>query len=514
MTRMGSDGGGGHSLRVIAAILAVGVSGCATIPPSLRPGEEYLKGHYILAHEDGYPISPDSSPFRAKLTLAEHKQSIEQEILAGIDRHARKLWSKLRDRGTVEEPPLRILLFVHGGLNGYKADFDRMRAMMARPADCAPGGQRVRLFVSQGCDNAKTTYYPIFVNWNSDLADSIRDDLFFIRFGDRRPELGWFTSPFVLAARLAESIFSAPNGWVANIRNFSDARPGVADWLEGVAMTPIRALTTPILKAFGTSAWQIMLRRADLLVAERLDDAPPEEAAPDKAQAVATARAAMPRREGAARTLVKLLGSRITWSSEGTALWRLGGSGEEDWRPPVEITLVGHSIGALVLNRIVASDHQLPIKRILYLAPAASVDEIDGFIWSHLLKNRDTNDRPSASLWTFTLNRQDEVRERDPSTLLPRGSLLVWIDSFFEPIGEPGDRRFGRYKSHLDYYGADGPPSYLNVCELSATSAHRAKRHGDIDNPPHLERALWRSGSETFQSGVAPPEDPIECTLK
>lgn len=232
---------------LVVLVLALGASGCATRGFTLSPGDEALRGHYILAHEDGWPAATDREPL-------EHEayQSQIAAILDGIDAHA----LAARTRGE----PARLLIFAHGGLNGYADDFARMRSLM----------------IGSGGDGLfpKTSYYPIFINWNSALGDSLMDDLFFVRFGRRRPVLALLTAPFALAARLAESVFNAPSSLWANTWNFDELDPGVTDWAEAIGKWPVTVVMTPVLKAFGTSAWQIMKRRADLLVASLLDGNP------------------------------------------------------------------------------------------------------------------------------------------------------------------------------------------------------------------------------------------------
>ena len=286
-------------------------------------------------------------------------------------------------------------MFAHGGLNGYDADFRRMRQMLAAP--CGPNDPPRRLFVSQDCGRARTDYYPIFINWNSGLPDSIADDLFFIRFGRRRPQYALFTWPFVLAGRLVESIFSAPAAWLASSRTYWEGDPNAGEITESTALLPVRALTIPVVKAFGTSAWQIMRRRADLVAADRLEPAREPEGAPPL------------RRRGAARTLFEVLASRVERCG-GRACWKV--DGQTGTGGPVEVTLVGHSMGAIVLNRLLVTPRPLPVKRIVYLAPAASLEEIEGQVRPYLAHPPDTG-AGQPEFWTFTLTRHDEARSEE-----------------------------------------------------------------------------------------------------
>ena len=445
--------------RLWAAVLFLGLvaSGCATAKFTLKAEDEALAGHYVLAHEDGWPISHRRKPIRPQ----EYQVYINDKILAGIDDRACGLWQKRQ--------PLRLLLFVHGGLNGYSTDFERMRQLMLGTKD---SGTPLL---------SRTSYYPIFVNWNSALGDSILDDLVFIRFGTRQPWwAGLPTAPFVLVGRLSESVFNTPNAWWANTRNFDEMTPGPPEWAESLVMLPVRGFMTPILRAFGTSAWQIMKRRADLLVASRLDDNP--------------ARAP----EGAARTLVNTLAARMGAGPRAEPEWKIETGNCSVRQGPVEITVVGHSMGALALNRLLAAHHAFRVRHIVYLAPASSIEEIEGFVGPYLKSHDD------AKFWLFTLSRRDEARERDPSGLLPRGTLLVWIDSFFEPVTTLGAMRMGRYKGYLDYYRRRTPDPPVTVYRMPDKGENVPRAHGEFDDPPFLTRILCTVDTPAFR-------DPAFC---
>jgi hypothetical protein len=87
-------------------------------------------------------------------------------------------------------------VFVHGGLNGYDASFEHMQQLM----DYVEGSKGEAFNVIKG-----TCYYPLFINWNSGLLDSMTDDLFRVRFGQPDMALAIATSPFVIAAHLVGS---------------------------------------------------------------------------------------------------------------------------------------------------------------------------------------------------------------------------------------------------------------------------------------------------------------------
>jgi len=170
-------------------------------------------------------------------------------------------------------------------------------------------------------------------------------------------------------------------------------------------------------------------------------------------------------------------------------------------------------MGAIVVNRLLAEsihlDRWLPVKRIVYLAPASSINDV-AVINHFRLRSQGTR------FWTFALQRSDETWESH--WLSPRGSLLVWIDNYFETVVERGDARYGRTASYRDRYSVyfewKKPlgEEIFNVCEWSSAE-DRPKTHHAVADPKYLATALWHIGKEVFESQVSPgtATDAIVC---
>lgn len=469
----------------VLGLFVVGLAGCAIAVPAL-PQDSVFRKHVILAHEDGWPIIiPEGEKGTKSFSRDESEQYndlLKEKILGGIDAYARKLWAPQESVPAEQRAPLKLLLFVHGGLNGYNEDFKRMKEMMPEETcqDLKVTDRKYSLFVSAACTKAKSAFYPVFINWNSGLLDSIGDDLIFVRFGHRLK--GWETlagvvsMPFVLASRLAASVFLVPNSWGVSVwRQFEEGEPAPVDIAQSVLMSPVRALTTPGLKAFGTSAWEIMKSRADLLTAAHL---------PKSKTGV-----------GAGLGLIRALNARIGRLDNGAG-WKM--NGEEGPHGPVEITLVGHSMGAIVLNRLIAAESVLSARHIVYLAPASSNYEV-GLLLEPYLKRRAPKSK--TDFWLFTLHNHDEQMETQwKSFIFPRGSLLVWIDNYFEPGTSAGDERSGRYRASQKYFDGKGRLTNFHLCPWPDSDKARPRKHGDMDVPATLERVLWKVDPEAFAS--------------
>jgi hypothetical protein len=110
------------------------------------------------------------------------------------------------------------------------------------------------------------------------------------------------------------------------------------------------------------------------------------------------------------------------------------------------ITLVGHSMGAIILNDALAllgSEQdalgEIPIEDVIYMAPACSIEEAAVAIVGYLAR------RPGCRFHLMTLHPVAEADEMGVYGLVPRGSLLEWIDNYYTSPTSPQDRRLGKW---------------------------------------------------------------------
>lgn len=181
----------------------------------------------------------------------------------------------------------------------------------------------------------------------------------------------------------------------------------IASGFSWFVTLPTKPLTAPFIDAFGKSAWEIMLRSTDLLYHTDGDFS----TASDVAK-----RAHMEKgyqhvqADGGLSVFMRRLQEELE---------RNGGA--DAW----DITLVGHSMGTIVLNRLIhdfgtSPSGTMPFNRIVYMAAAASVKEYEDSVFPYLAKN------PRAQFYHLTLHVRAEARDRwEPVRyvdLPPRGS--------------------------------------------------------------------------------------------
>src|SRR5262249_45237833 len=131
------------------------------------------------------------------------------------------------------------------------------------------------------------------------------------------------------------------------------------DWAQRVATLPLLPfhLTSGVLvESFGRSSWEIMLRRTQLLFHsdQEFEDSP-------KGLLTEENELQLPASGGLAVFLRDL--QAFINSNGGSSQW--------------EITVVGHSMGAIVMNRMLKEYPELPYLNLVYLGAACSVNDVE-----------------------------------------------------------------------------------------------------------------------------------------
>lgn len=111
------------------------------------------------------------------------------------------------------------------------------------------------------------------------------------------------------------------------------------------------------------------------------------------------------------------------------------------------VTLVGHSMGAMVLNRGLREFPDVRTKDILYMAAACSVKDFSASVVPYMARHDS-----ETHFHNLCLHPRAELRERAGplrGELAPRGSLLVWIDTFLDRPDAFSDRVLGHFENAM-----------------------------------------------------------------
>lgn len=424
--------------------LLITLVGCAHTHP------EVSQANYIRVHEEGYPIDQD----RQGLTPKQFDEKYINKIIAGIDAWAEEAWNGHATKKA------RLLIYVHGGLNTYDEGLRSFEALLKEQNN------------PKAYPNL-SSYYLLLINWNADLFSSLADDMFWIRFGNRNLVAGWLTSPFLSVGYLLNSLAGAPVAYWSQMgnafdswnENFNIPNETTADRVNvGItyfAAYPIRMLSVPFIKGYGTPAWEMMKRRNDLIFSGQL-----------RPNAYDT-------KHGAGLTLMERLKQRIPAKNR----WKTLGCREGE----LEITLVGHSMGTLVLTKLIQAHSDIHYERILYMGAASSIEEFEVSVLPYVTAHE------TSRFWSFSLATADEARERGSFDLYERGSLLIWIDNLFERVLTPMQLRIGKYRNYERYYKQRHNEFSIRdrLCfSLFRGLPREPRKHAEFHEPEKFERIL------------------------
>lgn len=381
-----------------------------------------------------------------------------------------------------------LMIFVHGGLNTF-----------------SDASKRVK---EDACKVLEDGKYPIYIAWNSGPLTNYKDHLFFMRRGNWAELLGPLSFPAVFLEDTARAITRLPAAWYyvatsqikvlpwvksedealaeqgllmkgegyKNINNSENDRGHtIADYWS--ILNPVRLVTAPFVDGLGKGAWNSMLRRTDYVLYK-----PMFNEGKDKSYIVGSQKTAASRffERLALRTSEQL---KRAEKRKNTSYYE---ENSTDWR--WNIDLIGHSMGAFVVNRILADyGDKLPIQSVVHMAAACPIKDVQmtvvPFLKSSKIKAKSlkAKDWPIPEYYALTLNPYRDMSEQNTiADFVPRGSLLMWIDLMFGDINSAEDKVAGFWFNLIRSAGVTFPEAVREQVTLTqfGISDGSPEKHG------------------------------------
>lgn len=426
--------------------------------------------------------------------------------------HVRRVIEHL-EAAPVRDGVRRVLLHVHGGLNSSREGRRQARAIFeSMAAESDPSEQ----------------HHPIFVTWDSGGPSAYLEHLLRFRQGRASRVWGRITAPIwlvtdmvlglarllrtftwqvvqdsALAARvgLGWTLLPAWSNAEAIHRVASGSENGyhstIGDYRRGALVQAGRLVlyyaTLPVklvsqwafLDGLGPGAWSVLRHRVHALFRK------PEEF--DVRDLREDDEALERHLEGDTPTDLVLLLRGLRGACERAAEEASGARAEPESAAPIELVLVGHSMGATILNAALAYMHAPSVVRLCHLAPACSIRDALQQVVPFLVEN------PHTRLEISTLHPCAEADEINLGDLVPRGSLLQWIDHGYTTPASHLDRRLGGWINLMQALHLFRPVrSQLRVHAFGVAPGSKPQRHSDFQRIP-----FWRSTLLDADSGVS-----------
>lgn len=424
-----------------AAFIAIWLAGCA-----VTPGSQIAAPDNACAIRDGQPWPRERDELYTNMVVADdHGRLAYREPNHDADGKpdfAGRI-HKLLDTVAATEGR-QLLIYVHGGLNSEKAivgnsDLQKIFGEMRH-----------------------SSYEPLFLVWRTGAWETWWEQVSRVRGGQRFERPVWDT-PVYIGTDLLQGVVRAPvtylkqigrvtdyysaspeHGWKlageqwpylggqVNVDNnlvkhihIDDEHPSLAR-AAGYALTfPARTLSSPFVDSLGTTAWENMVRRARTTIHQTAEFDP---ACVTPGSEIWNELVADPRGTGA---FVKLFRVIEDWQA----------NRETNGKPKVQITLIGHSMGTIILGDLIRLFPKLPYRDIVYMGAATSIGEFARSVIPYLREN------PEARFYNLMLHPQREAVELTGGGAVPSGSLLEWIDEMYEPPRTMLDRTLGKWRN-------------------------------------------------------------------
>ena len=450
--------------------------------------------YYPLPSSDDAQIDSNASFDALKRCYGDNSSAIcKDELKRNLDmttEHLDAIFEQILIFNQTEGGTKQIVLYIHGGLNTRDGALER----------AVKATTQMR---SQGI-------YPVFINWRSGLMSSLGDHYFRIRDG-QLSRTAPLSAPIYILGDALGTLAGAPVAWwkeaqhafVSSVnRDAKDDRlltvgeggihylAPVSEDTSGFGRTalwwvtsPAKIVTTPAVHTIGKPAWNSMLRRVDVQFVRPLDFSNGGwETGVEKRSALRMSAASLPENEpmpGSGATL--LFAQRLRAFQE--------------QHPDYRVTLIGHSMGGIVVNRVLQNVPDLRVDDIVFMA---SADTLDNFLHTSLpYVERQLQEKRDVRLYNLFLHPENEDREVSAWGLSPSGSLLVWIDYAF---GDPDyilQRTAGRWsnmKEALPLIKDNVKGNvYFKVFGITKDKCGQPQEHGAFDdcNFPFWEQAYW-----------------------
>ena len=378
----------------------------------------------------------------------------------------------------------QLLLYIHGGMKFQVSSVENAAELYKYMA------------------SRKAPVYPIFINWQSSFFSTYWDHIAHIRQGQYWTGKGTILLvPLWVISDVVRAVGHAPLDAFYEIKTIYDGvkpapfydtiktaggkplmyhgedmrstpRKAAGLAIETVTL-PLKFVTAPLVDGFGTGAWDAMQHRTTALFQS---DHEFNEALPVVRDA-----------NGGLSIFLRELEGRI----------RKDGN-------PWSITLVGHSMGAIVVNQIVARHPNLPIDRIVYLSAACSMEDYRSTIVPYLERH------PHVTMHHLILERHAEAREWNAYDVVPRGTLLIWTDNLLSKPASVLERRTGRYTNLMrDIHST--PPSIVDrVTVLTFDGGPQLVKTQPQSHTGASLVEFWREECLVRQPGAGYPNDCMQ----
>ncbi len=238
-----------------------------------------------------------------------------------------------------------------------------------------------------------------------------------------------------------------------------DTRPGLTPKdLPYYGLFATRFVSAPLVDAFGTTMWENMVRRTRTTIRRPIEF---DINLRDTFEAEQIAQIEKDKRDfpngiGAFAKFFSMLEYCVapTEPAGGTDAAaktpcpdELVRESRAKWRDS-ELTVIGHSMGTIVMNELIPLHADLPYRNLVFMAAAASVRDTTRAMSPVVIEANDGKKKEAPlRFYNLTLHPQNDANELVALGAAPSGSLLAWVDEMYENPKTAIDRTMGKWRN-------------------------------------------------------------------
>jgi hypothetical protein len=505
--------------------------------------------HLLVVNPQGeprYPLIRSDATGKLHIELLKFHSS---KVPFTYEQHIGRIVADIENHGG------SALFFIHGGMNSVPGAVER--------------GARIYKEYCEGGDNGPyhdltKQGYPIFICWDSPFV-GYAEQLAYVRAGKTEQYgrnighklFAFATLPFHLLADLGRGVVRFPEDWSQFAHNdlyiiapnlFAEYNKmhdevaclrgeGAKDCLnlsacdqidvsrvepinrstrylsdtQTVLLFPVRNLALPVIDWIGVGAWDNMLRHTETMF-DRTDTEKSGKRARRAPRRTPVEQALASSGEPSTKLRdARVLEQAVSEGDTGAIAKFFAQLKNSDIVRTGGITLVGHSMGAIICNRIINSYPDLKYSNIVYMGAACSVRDFESSVLPYLYSHRSETEPPN--FYNLSLHPRCEAGEvafmptKSQSfsvDIAPRGSLPVWIDNIFAHPPSEGQRRYGIYQTailashniprkircqvHLKCF------TYGDAKKIAPELLTNPQHHSDFAKAPFWRSEFWQTG--------------------
>jgi pimeloyl-ACP methyl ester carboxylesterase len=156
--------------------------------------------------------------------------------------------------------------------------------------------------------------------------------------------------------------------------------------------------------------------------------------------------------------------------------------------PTYTLDIVGYSMGAIIANEALRNFPELRIRNLIYMGAACSIRDFNVVGGSYLTHSR------STQFYNLCLHPRAELDEANVGGVPVRGSLLTWIDEFFQTPESFGDRTLGTSENAVIAYQLLPQTKQIHLKAFGMNeNQFGPQKHGEFCNFEFWNPRYWRT---------------------